>query len=161
MMDEKRINSETDTTTIKNKKPKDKKNPLTTSQKITRLCIIFIFTVLMIGLIYTIVYKLVKPTADYEGFKSAMRTFLTANEQIVEITIKDNDKFHVTVSDVWYVYPEKFKLKLCSGVHIAIFINANKYRLIDANDENVYLDFYDTTGIKVAKQNVDNFEILH
>lgn len=155
------IKSESDTSVIKDKKPIDKKIVLTTNQKITRWCVIFIFAVIMIGLIYTLIYNLTKPSADYEGFKSAMRVYLTANDDIVDIEIEDNDMFNVIVKDTWFNSSEIAKLRFCNDVHKAIFVYADKYHLIDGDNENVYLYFYDTTGINVAKHNFGDFEILY
>lgn len=142
-------------------KGKEDKTTLTTNQKITRWIVIGFVSIIFLVVVITAVSELLKPAPDYDNFKSAMRTYLTTNEHISDIVINENNMFDIIVKDTWFGASEIDKLRFCNSVHETIFVYADKYNLIDSDSENVYLYFYDTTGINVAKQGFSGFEILH
>jgi len=121
---------------------------------------IFLTVVLVVAI--SIVYsKATMPKANYDGFKSAMSTYINENSSISDVVINDRDTFKAIVNDDWYNSTEIDKLRFCNNLHDTIYAYAVQYDLIYRDSDNVYVSFYDLTDIKVAEQDMGEFSILH
>lgn len=134
--------------------------PMNTFQKYMFTAFIILGAIVIIiggSYLYT---TITRPKADYTNFMLAMKSYLDQNKDISDIVVQDNDMFKVVVNDTWYVSSKKAKIEFCNNIHDTIFLYAHEYKLIYKDSDNVYLNFYDSSGNKVAKQDMNSFEIL-
>jgi hypothetical protein len=143
-----------------NTEVKKEKKEMTLYQRYMYAAFIIVGAIIIIiggSILYT---NITKPKADYTNFKIAMKSYLDNNEDISDIIIQDNNMFKVIVNDIWNVSTDKEKLKFCTSVHDSIYLYAHQYKLIYKDSDNVYVNFYDASNNKVAKQDLNSFEIL-
>lgn len=123
--------------------------------------IVIFFTLVMIIIASIIYTNLTRPKADYQGFASMMRPYVKSNTDIYELKRTDRDMFRVTVKEAWYGSSEIEKIRFCKNIHDTVWVYARQYKLIYGDMANVYLSFYDMSGIEVAEQTLTDYKILH
>ncbi|MDF2609085.1 MAG: hypothetical protein K0R92_559 [Lachnospiraceae bacterium] len=133
-----------------------------TNKKLWKIGLILWGIIISILIIIFIICIILKPKPDVNGFSTAIETYLSNNDNIIDLDYIDDDIYKITVSDVWYNSSEIEKIKFCNSIRNVFTTYAWEFNII-SDSKLIYIYFYDKDQIKVAQPGfaLDDYEILH
>ena len=99
---------------------------------------------------------------DYDNFMKDLEKLLQSqSELIIGFEAIDNsvDYYHVTVSDLWFEASNIEKERYVNTFYKSLYYTLVKNEIISENT-SIFIYFYDSYGIELAKPTMTGFKIL-